>query len=861
MRSIGAFVTLAAAAAAAAQPLLTTNQAEAVTNLERCGYHPYIAPRLTLAITGASPDAPQPSVDRATIALTASGTGNDTIRVDPDPTILCAWGAPSSTRTGDAPSCSPCGPLLNVSSSGGLSNGTTLTITGSAPPAVYESCLRRVFLGSVAFGGEEGLGQRTLTFTAHLAGSPPETVSTGQARVDWVADPTGGTACSDVLPTGPMLRFENENPPAAVYQAACVGACGGSPSRSYYVLLQPGLIVSYPSAASATVPSAMQYATVIMDWKRLQGVQAREQDRFWALPVPGLGGTVDAPCGPNITLYSLFSLAEDTMPAYQGLALAGAASTAAYTSCLQVVYYFNLAAQAGNAGAVVPGVRLFETSVHSPQVSGIASYMGLGRNFSVEPASAGCTQSCPSSVPVVGPATLTATPAPPSPFPSATPLSTQPPSSGASSGSSQNAAVGASLESNDAVGAMLGAAALTVLLSAILSQAALITAWMPRFGRGQQMFVMALCGVAAISQHVDAQPVAHAAAACGAVIHGHERQLRRGSGIDAAGDDEPAPRHLQASQSRTMTCTPALTVLYPTPHPSRQPGTPSVFALTWYGAVLDGQGLLSSATAGQLPAAISGLCDSAVQTTVLGSTGVLQAIPGAVAGSTWAVRCNDFGGGGVVVLSLASAIGAAARDITVPFVSGQCIRLAREMVSVPGTGELRVTCGDIDSGSLRPKKHGAAAVTWFPDSGNCGTPDSKLVAMLPSSVCFSLPNRTDSAGADPLPDPLPARSYRVECNSGGTGGAFVAYRSQVCGTDLVKGVSVQSFDNRVCMRLPAPWGEGSASFDCAPLGDVPSTVKPQSGAEHAGDGLRVSIALTAAGAACALAAGFQWAVL
>ena len=143
--------------AVTAQAVLRTNQApaEPATNLLACGFHPYLAPGLTLS--GA--------VSEAAVVVT-NGPGTDAVRVDPDPTQACSYGAPNGDGVLGGPStCGPCPPLV-VSDP---QNATRLTITGAAPASVYESCLRRVFIGSTAYGGDEGVGTRVVSCRSRLA--------------------------------------------------------------------------------------------------------------------------------------------------------------------------------------------------------------------------------------------------------------------------------------------------------------------------------------------------------------------------------------------------------------------------------------------------------------------------------------------------------------------------------------------------------------------------------------------------------------------------------------------------------------------------------------------------------------------
>lgn len=107
-------------------------------------------------------------------------------------------------------------------------------------------------------------------------------------------------------------------------------------------------------------------------------------------------------------------------------------------------------------------------------------------------------------------------------------------------------------------------------------------------------------------------------------------------------------------------------------------------------------------------------------------------------------------------------------------------------------------------------------MTWFAGTADCGSPDDAVAVTLPSSVCMTAatpPPVAVTAGANAT------RSWKVECNAGGSGGALLLFfNSSVCGYDGVKGVTVHSFNNAVCYALPA-LGGGSVSADCAPFAD------------------------------------------
>lgn len=95
-----------------------------------------------------------------------------------DTSAPCSW----QTQT-----CGPC-PGLNVTIDGAL-----LTIEGVLPAANYERCLRQVTWISLAFGGEEGLGERSVVFSViSTAGD----TATATKTIDVVV--RNDTACGDL---------------------------------------------------------------------------------------------------------------------------------------------------------------------------------------------------------------------------------------------------------------------------------------------------------------------------------------------------------------------------------------------------------------------------------------------------------------------------------------------------------------------------------------------------------------------------------------------------------------------------------------------------------------------------------------
>lgn len=404
----GAYRILLAVAASLAPRLsaqtvqLRTNQAAPVANLLACPYHPRIAPGLTL--TG-------PGVLAEVTVVVSGGDGMDAVSVDPDPTVPCSYGAPrvdgfggpSYLRGADAATCSRCYPLVLQLSQW---NGTKLKITvepifGIPTTSVWESCLRRVYLGPAQLWNRDlGSGLRTVTFEATTAVSGA--TSSGTADVMLVAEGEPGAACSAALPAALTVRIDTENKPASVYETSCAQRCGAT--GSYRTYLQPSISVTYPPSGS-TRPALVQSATITTRVTSEEAVQAHSQDRFWVAPVDA-GGTLDSPCGPNITVIGQFTEVY-TSYAYLGPTLYGLATADEYTACLRNVYYWNTAA---DPTAVVTGTRSFETTVQAPATSGLEPLTTRGGSISVAVSDA-CDQQCPSTL-RLGFASLSRTPKP-----------------------------------------------------------------------------------------------------------------------------------------------------------------------------------------------------------------------------------------------------------------------------------------------------------------------------------------------------------------------------------------------------------------------------------------------------------------
>jgi hypothetical protein len=168
--------------------------------------------------------------------------------------------------------------------------------------------------------------------------------------------------------------------------------------------------------------------------------------------------TINAPC-PGLSVGEI--LPDAATGTLFRLNVTGLASANAYTNCLFRLFYYNLAAQAGNISDIVEGVREVTITVYSPTVSALSTVAGTSVLVNVT-SDAACVGGCPPPLLHVGPE---------QPFPVASALPTAwPPYSGADGGedggnssalSPSNGAATMALHAVSAAGVMAGLTALT----------------------------------------------------------------------------------------------------------------------------------------------------------------------------------------------------------------------------------------------------------------------------------------------------------------------------------------------------------------------------------------------------------------
>jgi hypothetical protein len=318
-----------------------------IDNLEACGYHPFIDYDLLTVSTTPSTTA----ITGATIVIIGQAP-TDLLLIDPNPAVL-------STTLGCYDYECPC-IVEGITLSAPPTPGGFLTLTGTASAAAYTSCLRRIFLASTAFGGEEVLGRRMIRYS--VVGNDGS-IGIGENFVRWIPpnDPLCGTYVSSRI-------------------GLSVGATSGSylacpdcPPRD--LILFPEVTVTTPIAALdpffGLVGSAV---ATFYPFSRVPLPPAfPDEDRLWVRPDPSIpGSTCTNPC-PGLRITHI--VATDGSPT--GLRISGAATPDVYTSCARRLIYFNL------AGTPTPGERPIGITFNSVIRSQSTTSFGATRFFNV----------------------------------------------------------------------------------------------------------------------------------------------------------------------------------------------------------------------------------------------------------------------------------------------------------------------------------------------------------------------------------------------------------------------------------------------------------------------------------------------
>ena len=217
------------------------------------------------------------------------------------------------------------------------------------------------------------------------------------------------------------------------------------------------------------------------------------------------------------------------------------------------------------------------------------------------------------------------------------------------------------------------------------------------------------------------------------------RQLAPASSLSS----HPPSHSLSHTASRSITCSPPATVLYPTQRPTKVPGAPSSVALVLFGAVMDSRGYVANVSSGgsadQAMGAGGGRCSlaSGLRSTLLfketqeldldvKSTAELeQSVAAAIVGisrlrprdgsdtvssgssMSLSVTCNDYDTGGAVFACSSDGSSPCAKRSSVPFVNGECFAgpelsgLDSRLERLPPSVSVQVYCGDPPAGLTR----------------------------------------------------------------------------------------------------------------------------------------------------------------
>lgn len=392
-------------------PLAVTTTAGTTHYISACGSFPPVDPGLT--VTPGATD----SLTSATAAITAGGQTTDALDVNPDPHVVCSF-----ERT-----CSPC-PGLTVTGTG----GATVTISGAGTTAAYQACMQRVIFRSTAFGGQEGLGDRTITFTVNDAAG----AATATKTVTY--DAADDAACSAALNANSV--FFTNDAPAGFYPVPYDAACSGGPCDA--VLIAPFATVT--AGSSGLVGRARLFYNTFTRGES-PGTPVPAEDRFGFLPdAADAASTPGNPC-PGLGYRRLTDA-----NGFAGMEVYGPASPAVYTACVRRAFYADIA-PAGTAtlGQRPTALRVFAITtayseqfagptipvkVNAPATAGVCSTAGTAACIGPAPTDAQVDAGLPAQTPVPGA---------PSPSPAAGGASPSPVSGGASASSTPHVGNGA----------------------------------------------------------------------------------------------------------------------------------------------------------------------------------------------------------------------------------------------------------------------------------------------------------------------------------------------------------------------------------------------------------------------------------
>jgi len=393
-------------------PLAITTTAGTTHYITACGGAPPVDPGLTVA-QGAT------DLIVATATIT-TGLATDILTVDPDPAVACSF----------ENTCGPCPGFLVE----GL-NTPLITISGDGTAAEYQACLRRVVFHSKAFGGQEGLGDRLITF--EVTDSTDKATATKTVTYD--ADTPAHDLCFANGRNG--VAFSEHAPPGfypIAYDAACSGGACSTVLIAPHHALAPGSLAGraelFYQTKSLGAPVGKPYPA---------------EDTFGFLPDPADPASTPAnPC-PGLGYRRI----EEGPLRILRVQVFGPAPAEVYTACIRRAYYANTAP----AGSATVDKRPIALRVYTVVFASGWSYVESGIPLVVNASTTGvcstagtaaCAGAAPTNEELPAPTNGPALPADPSPSPAAAASASPIPNSSSVSPSSTpnvgNGAIGAS---------------------------------------------------------------------------------------------------------------------------------------------------------------------------------------------------------------------------------------------------------------------------------------------------------------------------------------------------------------------------------------------------------------------------------
>jgi hypothetical protein len=414
--------------------LAVTTSAGTTRYISNCNLYPPVDSGLSLA------PGDTDSLTSATAAITTGGQPDDILVVNP----ALPTGTVSCNSAGI---CTPC-PGLSVLGNG----GTNVTISGAGTAAEYQACLHQVAFRSSALPGQEGLGDRTITFTVNdAAGVASATKIVTFDAADDAACAAYRDSYSITLTTGA---------PAGFYPVPFDAACSGGACNA--VLIAPAATIT--AGSKGAVGSLQIHYT--FGRAGSAGTPAPAEDRFGFLPDAADPASTPAnPC-PGLSYRRLIDPNGLTL-----MEVSGPASPALYTACVRRAFYANIA-PAGTAtlGQRPLNLRIYSSAyyfqtviegapvaVNAPTTAGICSTAGT----------AACIGPAPTDEELPPVSDAPAVPTEPSPSPAAGSASPSPASGGISTSASSTPNVGNGAVGVNAVAVASSAAAALFIAVAV----------------------------------------------------------------------------------------------------------------------------------------------------------------------------------------------------------------------------------------------------------------------------------------------------------------------------------------------------------------------------------------------------------